>query len=123
VTFYRYRAEFDVHEFDCSGPVDLETGLQRLAQLQRELSARPAQDGVSRLLVDFRNTVWASPDVHMQLARATRTWLDAAVHSGTICVAFLHQQQRDVQAGGPSPNEAWFADEADALHWLTRVER
>lgn len=118
MTLYRYRAEFDVHAFDCGGRVDVERGLQRLEQLQLELDARPAPDGLTKLLVDFRQTTWTTPDVHLQLARATRQWLEAARRTRPIRVAFVHQQQRGVL----SPNEAWFDEEGPALHWLTRVD-
>jgi hypothetical protein len=53
-------------------PSALPTGLARLRRLSQELEARPARDGVQRLLIDFRHTVWASEDAHRQLSRATR---------------------------------------------------
>lgn len=56
---YHYQAECELHVIDCSGHVDWETGVARLCALQRELAARPPSGGVSRLLIDFRQTLWA----------------------------------------------------------------
>jgi hypothetical protein len=112
---YRYLAQHDVHVVDCSGPVDLELGMRRLELLQLELGARPAIGGRRKLLVDFRYTVWESPEVHMRLAALTREALQPRVADGAVIrVAFLHHER----TGPASENEHWFLAEAEALEWL-----
>jgi hypothetical protein len=59
---------------DCAGKVDVPVGLARLRRLSDELEARPARDGMHRLLIDFRHTVWRAK-MHIESypeSRATR---------------------------------------------------
>ncbi len=114
MTFYRYLPDHDVHQLDCGGWVDLATGLERLRVLHHELTQRRPHDGIRRFLVDFRQTVWASPEVHMQLSRASRRDLGLTADNTSVRAAFLH----DAQSGIVSHNEAWFDNEADGLRWL-----
>ena len=114
MTFYRYLEDHDVHVLDCAGKVDLPVGLERLRRLSRELEARPAQDGVHRLLVDFRQTEWASEEAHQELSRATRRDFGLNAENPALRLAFLF-------CGGKSAvsdSEHWFDDDADALAWL-----
>lgn len=117
MAFYRYLEEADVHVVDCAGTIDLQLGLARVALLERELAARPVVGRYRKLLVDFRDMVWASDEVHRQLSVATRRafGLDGGDGGdGAVRVAFVHPGRSGVVAA----NEAWFADEAAALEWL-----
>ncbi|HWO08685.1 MAG TPA: hypothetical protein VNN80_04375 [Polyangiaceae bacterium] len=114
MAFYRYFEEADVHIVDCAGTVDLQLGLARLALLERELAARPAVGAYRKLLVDFRNMVWAGDDVHRQLSAITRRAFGLDAGDDAVRVAFVHPGRGEVIAA----NEAWFADQADALEWL-----
>ena len=60
MSFYRYDQDSDVHIVDCGGTVNLETGMTRLRELERELKARRPRDGVARLLIDFRMSTTAT---------------------------------------------------------------
>jgi hypothetical protein len=112
--FYRYLEDADVHVVDCAGKIDLELGLARLEALARELAARPALRGPRKLLIDFRNAIWESAEVHMQLSVTTRRDFGLNGSNDAIRVAFL-----DVFRNGPvAGNEHWFTDEAEALQWL-----
>lgn len=100
---------------DCAGRVDLQMGLKRLRLLSDELEARPARDGVHRLLIDFRRTVWASEDVHRQLSRATRR--DFGLNADNPCFRLAY-----VLKGGQgmvSKSERWFDDVDEAMEWLS----
>lgn len=112
---YRYIELVDVHFADCSGVVSLALGIERLDVLERELSARPSSDGVQRLLIDFRDTVWESEDVHRELSRLTRQRLKLG-DNPALRVALLHREL----TGGSSESERWFASEDEAMQWLTR---
>ena len=115
MTFYRYLEDCDVHVLDCAGNVDVPEGLARLRRLSEELDARPARDGVHRLLVDFRRTQWASEDAHRELSRATRGDFGLNAENPAVRVAFVFT----AGSGSVSNNERWFDDDDDALAWLT----
>jgi hypothetical protein len=114
MSFYRYEPDFDVHIVDCGGVVTLETGTERLRVLGRELAARPPRDGVARLLVDFRTTVWEDENVHMELSRITRTEFGLNPDNARMRAAIVNSRW----SGPISDNEHWFLDDADALRWL-----
>jgi hypothetical protein len=112
--FHRYVAEDGVHVADCSGAVDLAKGLARLDALEAELRARPARDGVRRLLVDFRGVAWADDATHMQLSRATRDRLAIWAREAPIRVAFV----ADRAMSSTTEVEAWFIGAGEAMAWL-----
>lgn len=115
MTFYRYLEDCDVHVLDCAGNVDVAVGLARLRRLSQELEARPARDGVHRLLIDFRYTEWASEDAHRELSRATRRDFGLDAENPSLRLAFVFQRGKGVV----SNSERWFDDDAEALAWLT----
>ena len=115
MSFYRYLEDWDVHVLDCAGRVDVPVGLARLRRLSQELNARPARDGVHRLLIDFRNTEWASEDAHGELSRATRRDFGLDAENPSLRLAFVFHRGR----GTVSNSERWFTDDVEALAWLT----
>lgn len=115
MSFYRYLEDCDVHVLDCAGKVDVPVGLARLRRLSEELDARPARDGVHRLLVDFRHTEWASEDAHRELSRATRNDFGLNAENPSLCLAFVFHGGK----GTVSNSERWFDGDAEALAWLT----
>jgi hypothetical protein len=115
VSFYRYLEGSDVHVLDCAGKVDVPVGLARLRRLSQELEARPARDGVHRLLVDFRQTEWESEEAHRELSRATRREFGLNADNPSLRLAFVFHGGK----GTVSENERWFDDDAAALAWLT----
>lgn len=114
MSFYRYLDTYDVHVLDCAGRVDVTVGVERLHHLFRELKARPARDGVHRLLVDFRRTEWASASAHRDLSRATRRDFGLHGQNPALRVAFVSYDR----AGAVSGSEHWFDHDEDALTWL-----
>jgi hypothetical protein len=99
---------------DCAGKVDVAVGLERLRRLSQELEARPAQDGIHTLLVDFRQTEWASEEAHRDLSRATRRDFGLNAENPALRLAFVLCGGK----GAVSDSEHWFDDDADALAWL-----
>jgi hypothetical protein len=116
VSFYRYLVDSNVHMLDCGGRVDAGVGLERLRRLSRELEARPARDGIHRLLIDFRHTVWASPEAHRELSQATRRDFGLNAENPAVRLAFVFKGRN----GSVSNNERWFDNDVEALAWLTR---
>jgi len=114
LTFYRYDQASDVHIVDCGGKVSLETGMARLRVLERELAARPPRGGVSKLLIDFRNTVFEDESVHMELSRITRTEFGLNPENSGIRAAIVNNRRE----GPVSDNEHWFLSDVSALQWL-----
>lgn len=114
MTFYRYLDDLDVHVIDCSGRVDVTIGMARLRALEAELEARPLRGGQRRLLIDFRNTIWASEEVHRRLAAITRRDFGLGSDGSALRAAILDNQR----SGPVSENEHWFRSEWEALHWL-----
>jgi hypothetical protein len=114
MSFHRYDRDSDVHIVDCGGKVTLETGLARLRGLERELAARPPRDGITKLLIDFRNTVWEDESVHMKLAGITRTEFGLAPGNSSIRAAIVNTRW----GGHVSDNERWFLSDAAAMQWL-----
>lgn len=117
VSFYRYLDDRDVHVLDCAGKIDVAVGLARLERLACELDARPARDGVHRLLIDFRHTEWANEEAHRQLSLATRRNFGLNAENPCLRLAFLFHGG----AGTVSNSERWFDDDAEALAWLTNA--
>jgi hypothetical protein len=115
MSFYRYLEDRDVHVLDCAGKVDVPLGLARLRRLAQELGARPARDGVHRLLIDFRHTEWASEAAHRELSRATRSSFGLNAENPSLRLAFVFHRGK----GTVSNSERWFGDDAEALAWLT----
>lgn len=115
MTFYRYLEDCDVHVLDCAGKVDVPVGLARLRRLSLELEARPARDGVHRLLIDFRHTQWASEDAHRELSRAMRSDFRLNGENPALRLAFVFHGGKSTV----SNSERWFDDDAEALAWLT----
>jgi hypothetical protein len=114
MTSYRYLEDSDVHVLDCSGRVDLQTGLARLKAFDLELKRRPIKGSRRLLLVDFRNTVWESEDVHLQLARTTRCDFGLNADNPALRAAILNNGWQ----GPVSDNEHWFLAESEAFQWL-----
>ena len=113
MSFYRYHQDSDVHIVDCGGTVNLETGMTRLRELQRELRARQSRDGVAKLLIDFRNTIWEDENVHMELSRITRTEFGLNPGNSSIRAAIVNTRCD----GQVSDNEYWFLSDIAALQW------
>ena len=103
-----------MHIVDCGGTVNLETGMTRLRELQRELRARQPRDGVAKLLIDFRNTIWEDENVHMELSRITRTEFGLNPGNSSIRAAIVNTRCD----GQVSDNEYWFLSDIAALQWL-----
>src|SRR5262245_30565310 len=114
MTFYRYLENHDVHVLDCAGRVDVAVGLERLRRLSQELEAHPARDGVHRLLVDFRQTEWASEEAHRELSRVVRRDFGLNGENPALRLAFVSSGR----TGAVSGSEHWFDDDAEALAWL-----
>ena len=112
---YRYEQESDVHIVDCGAEVTLETGIARLRLLERELTARQPRDGVYKLLIDFRNTVWKDENVHMELSRITRTEFGLNPGNASIRAAIVNTRW----SGQISDNERWFLSDTIAMQWLS----
>ena len=112
--FVRYLPELDVLVVDCSGRVDLETGLARLKALERELGTRPLAGSRRKLLIDFRNTVWESEATHRQLSAIVRRDFGLGATDTTIRAAVLNNRW----SGSVSEDEHWFLVESEALAWL-----
>jgi [ribosomal protein S5]-alanine N-acetyltransferase len=119
MSFYRYLDELDVHVVDCSGQVDEAIGMARLKALEQALGAHAVQGGQRRLLIDFRNAIWANEQVHRRLATVTRRDFGLGSEDTTLRAAIL-----DSRRSGPvSRNEHWFCSEAEALAWLCAGSR
>jgi len=114
--FYQYLAAIDVHAVDCSGRVDLQLGVARLKALESELATRPVLGGHRKLIIDFRNTIWESEEVHMQLSAITRRDFGLSSSNPSLRVAFVNNRW----SGAISESECWFVSEAEAMHWLLR---
>lgn len=114
MSFYRYDRDSDVHIVDCSGKVTLETGMARLRGLDVKLAVRQPRDGVAKLLIDFRNTVWEDDNVHMELSRITRTEFGLNPGNSSIRAAIVNTRW----GGQVSDNEHWFLSDAAAMQWL-----
>lgn len=114
MSFIRYLEDSDIYVVDCSGTVDLELGLSRLKALELELQSRPLLAGRRKLLIDFRNTHWASEETHQELSKITRRDFGLRPDNPSIRAAILNRRW-----GGPiSDNEHWFLSEEEALDWL-----
>jgi hypothetical protein len=100
---------------DCAGKVDVPLGLERLRRVSQELDARPARAGVHRLLIDFRQTEWASEEAHRELSRATRRDFGLNPENASLRLAFVAHGGE----GTVSNSERWFDNDAEALAWLT----
>jgi hypothetical protein len=85
-----------------------------LRLLERELTARRPQDGVSKLLIDFRNTVWEDEKVHRELSRITRTEFGLNPSHAGVRAAIVNTRW----IGQISVNERWFLSDAIAMQWL-----
>lgn len=118
MSFYRYDQDSDVHIVDCGGKVTLETGMARLRALGRELAAHKPADGVAKLLIDFRNTIWEDESVHMELSKIVRTEFGLNAVNSSIRAAIVNTRFR----GPISDNEQWFFDDAAARQWLCSCE-
>lgn len=114
MSFYRYDRDSDVHVVDCGGQVTLDIGVARLRVLERELAAREFRDGVAKLLIDFRHTVWEDESVHMELSRITRTEFGLNPGNSRIRAAIVNSRW----SGQISDNERWFLSDVAAMQWL-----
>lgn len=116
MAFYFYDRESQVHVVDCSGPVSLELGTERVRLLKAQLAETTPRGGLTRLLIDFRNTIWADEQVHRELSRITRTELGLTPDNAEIRVAFVVEGH----SGRVAENEAWFSEPRSAMDWLSR---
>jgi hypothetical protein len=110
----RYLEDCGVYVVDCSGKVDLELGLARLKALETELASRPLVAGRRKLLIDFRETIWASEETHRELSKITRRDFGLHADNSKLRVAILNQRW----SGPISDNEHWFFAEREAFAWL-----
>lgn len=94
--------------------VDLQIGLARLEAFDLELRRHPLKGSHRLLLVDFRNTIWESEHVHLQLARTTRCGFGFNADNPAIRAAILNNGWQ----GPVSENEHWFLAEWEAFQWL-----
>ena len=116
MTWHQYLADSDVHVFDCSGRIDLATGMARLDVLEHAFAALPARGGVRRMLIDFRETSWDCEETHRALSSATRERFGLTPENASIRVAIVNQRW----GGRMSDNEHWFLVREDALRWLNQ---
>jgi hypothetical protein len=113
MSWHSYQKDLDVHVFDCSGSIDLATGLARLARVDALLHEHPPKDGIRRLVLDFRDTHWDDEQTHRALSVATRErFLDPA--NPDVRVAIVNNRW----SGAISKNERWFENLEDAFRWL-----
>ena len=115
-SWHHYLADTDVHLFDCSGRIDLATGMARLELLEQAFAAQPARGGVRRVLIDFRDTEWDSEETHRALSHATRERFGLTPQNAGIRVAIVNQRW----GGRMSDNEHWFLVRDEALGWLNQ---
>jgi hypothetical protein len=90
--------------------------MARLRNLECELSARQPRDGVAKLLIDFRNTVWEDEDVHTELSRITRAQFGLNPGNLKMRAAIVNARWD----GQVSDNEHWFLSDTAAMQWLCR---
>lgn len=114
--WHQYLADTDIHVFDCSGRIDLATGMARLDVLEHAFAAQPPRGSVRRVLIDFRETEWDSEETHRALSHATRERFGLKPENASIRVAIVNQRW----GGRMSDNEHWFLVRADALGWLSQ---
>jgi hypothetical protein len=115
-SWHQYVAETGIHVIDCSGRVDLATGMARLELLEQAFAALAARGGVRRVLIDFRETEWDSEETHRALSRATRERFGLTPENAGIRFAIVNQRW----GGRMSDNEHWFLVRDDALGWLSQ---
>ncbi|HEY6723320.1 MAG TPA: hypothetical protein VI197_04785 [Polyangiaceae bacterium] len=113
--WHEYLDAADIHLFDCSGKVDLATGLARLTAVARVFETQPARAGLRRLLIDFRGTEWDSEETHRTLSSATRAQFDRMRESARLRVAIVNA----LWEGCHSTDERWFLEKQAALRWLS----
>lgn len=116
--WHEYLADKDVHVIDCSGRVDLATGLARLGAVALVFETQPPRTGLRRLLIDFRETEWDCEETHQTLSIATREQFDLMRQSERLRVAIVNK----LWEGCPSSNEHWFFAKHDALRWLDEAD-
>jgi hypothetical protein len=70
---------------------------------------------VHRLLIDFRQTEWASEEAHRELSKATRRDFGLNSDNPSLRLAFVFEGGKGIV----SDSERWFDGDAEALVWLT----
>lgn len=113
MAYYRYVEALGGHYADGSGAVDLETGLERLRTLRREIGAR-GSDARTKVLLDLRETAFVDEFVHRELSKATRAALGLQEPASTTYLALINGHLE----GQISSCEHWFLDVPSALEWL-----
>lgn len=118
MTWHEYLEDKDIHVIDCSGSIDLATGLARLAALALVFETQPSRAGLRRVLIDFRETEWDSEETHQALSSATRERFDLMRKSARLRVAIVNE----LWEGRLAHDERWFLAKYDALRWLSEAD-
>jgi hypothetical protein len=112
--FCQFLQDIDVHVIDYSGEINLEEGLSRIEQLGNYLKPYIAKRTPLKLLFDFRNAMWESPETHDALAKKARQKFGIELNNIRKYTAILNNQY----SGPTFENERWFTSKEEAINWL-----
>ena len=109
--YCKYIQEFDVHNVDYSGVINLNEGLSRIENLEKYFNVNKRTGESIKVLMDVRKYIKHSPETHDKLAKLSREIFHEKFE---IFLAVLNPEHSTVL----SANEAWFTSEKDAHNWL-----
>jgi hypothetical protein len=115
VTFSQLR-ESDIYLIDYAGTITLTEGLINIARIESEIRRISIGKDCVKLIVDFRNAVWESREIHDELSRIARRTFSVENMGLVMYAAVLHRELEGDDLG----SERWFTDEMEAIKWLSK---
>ncbi len=112
--FHNFLDGLKIHIIDYSGPITMEKGLSRMAQMEKKFRAYRSNGATLKVLYDARHTIWESMETHDALAKIARQKFNSDQENSQMYVAILNNQY----SAPISKNEHWFTDKKEALNWL-----
>lgn len=109
--FYSYDKATDIHYIDYSGKIDMQSGLRRIALLEKLLLSEQNADKREKVLLDARFYIKHSPEVHDELSKLSRNTFGT---QSAIKLAVVDANYECLL----SDVEAWFTDYEKAVAWL-----
>jgi hypothetical protein len=104
----------DIYVIDYSGTISLDIGISNMSLIEKEIRELSKNKKCLRLILDIRNTIWESREVHNALSEIARTKFNPNNFNFVIYTAILNNEIN----GSTFENEYWFLKKEDAIKWL-----
>ena len=112
--FYHFLEVANIHVLDYSGRINEEELFSRMQLLEKPSSSYVSNGVPFKVLLDFRNAIWESLELHNAISKKARQKADSLPKNIRRYTAILNNQY----TFPTFENEHMFTSKEEALNWL-----